>query len=238
MVRNAIILAAGRGTRMGSLTAEVPKPMLEAAGKPLLEHILEGLREAGVARVCLIVGYRREMIQEYFAAYPMPIEYRVQEKLEGTARAVGLGRDFAGEEPCLVTFGDIVCEPEDYRGLLARFDEGASGVLGAKWVDDPWQGAAIYERDGVVTHVIEKPPRGTSTTRWNSAGLYVFAPEFFDFNDRVQLSTRGEYELTSAVDDMLRAGKRLLLYGIRGDWRDVGRPEDLPAVEGWLGADG
>ena len=220
---------------MGSLTADIPKPMLQVAGKPLLEHILDGLREAGIERVCLVVGYRREMIQEHFAGYPLKIEYRVQEKLEGTARAVGLGRDFAGDEPCLVTFGDIVCEPEDYRGMMNRFASGAAGVLGAKWVDDPFQGAAIYEQDGVVTRIREKPPKGTSTTHWNSAGLYVFAPEFFGFNDRVGISPRGEYELTSAVEDMIAAGRRLLLYGIRGDWRDVGRPEDLPAVETWLG---
>jgi NDP-sugar pyrophosphorylase family protein len=221
---------------MGALTADLPKPMLLAAGKPLLEHILDALREAGIDQVCLVVGYRREMIQEHFAAYPMKIEYRVQEKLEGTARAVALGRDFAGSEPAIVTFGDIVCEARDYQGMIERFRSGAAGVLGAKWVADPWQGAAIYEQDGVVTRVQEKPPKGTSTTHWNSAGLYVFAPEFFDFNDRVPLSSRGEYELTSAVEDMIGAGRRLLLYGIRGDWRDVGRPEDLPAVEAWLGS--
>jgi NDP-sugar pyrophosphorylase family protein len=236
MVRRAIILAAGRGTRMGSLTADIPKPMLRAGGKPLLEHILDGLREAGVDRICLVVGYRREMIQEHFVGYPLEIEYRVQEKLDGTARAVGLGREFAGSEPCLVTFGDIVCQAEDYRGIIGRFGAGVSGVLGAKWVADPWQGAAIYEQDGVVTRIEEKPLKGTSATHWNSAGLYVFAPEFFDFNDRVGLSPRGEYELTSAIEDMLAAGRRLLLYGIRGDWRDVGRPEDLPAVESWLGS--
>jgi NDP-sugar pyrophosphorylase family protein len=235
MVHRAIILAAGRGTRMGSLTAEIPKPMLSVAGKPLLEHILDALRDAGIDQVCLVVGYRRETIETHFAGYPMKIQYRVQERLEGTARAVGLGRDFAGTEPALVTFGDIVCEPGDYRGMIERFASGAAGVLGAKWVEDPWQGAAIYEQDGVVTRIQEKPPKGTSTTHWNSAGLYVFGPEFFVFNDRVPLSPRGEYELTSGIEEMIRAGRRLLLYGIRGDWRDVGRPEDLPAVETWLG---
>jgi NDP-sugar pyrophosphorylase family protein len=236
MVHRAIILAAGRGTRMGSLTAEVPKPMLPAGGKPLLEHILDALREAGIEHVCLVVGYRRELIQEHLASYPMKIEYPVQEKLEGTARAVGLGREFAGSEPVLVTFGDIVCNAEDYRGIIGRFGAGVAGVLGAKHVDDPWQGAAIYEQDGTVTRIQEKPPKGTSTTHWNSAGLYVFGPEFFPFNERVPLSQRGEYELTSAVEAMIKAELRLLLYAIRGEWRDVGRPEDLRAVDAWLGA--
>ena len=165
----AIILAAGRGTRMGSLTADIPKPMLEAAGKPLLEHILDRTRDAGITRVLLVVGYKREVIQEHFAGYDLDIEYVVQEKLEGTGRAVALGRQFAGPDCCLVTFGDIVCEPADYQGIIARHENG-SGVLGAKWVEDPYQGAAIYEENGVVREIIEKPPKGTSTTHWNSAG--------------------------------------------------------------------
>ena len=229
----AIILAAGRGTRMGSLTADIPKPMLEAAGKPLLEHILDRTRDAGITRVLLVVGYKREVIQEHFAGYDLDIEYVVQDKLEGTGRAVALGREFAGADSCLVTFGDIVCEPGDYRGIIARHED-ASGVLGAKWVDDPYQGAAIYEENGVVREIIEKPPKGTSTTQWNSAGLYVFEPALFDYLDRLQVSPRGEYELTTAIADMIHDGRRLLLYGIQGDWRDVGRPEDLPVAQDLL----
>jgi NDP-sugar pyrophosphorylase family protein len=227
-VRKAIILAAGRGTRMGSLTADIPKPMLEAGGKPLLEHIVERLTEAAIDHILLVVGYRREAIIEHFAGSRFDITYIVQEKPEGTGRAVALGRDFAGQDVCLVTFGDIVCDAADYRGMIARLDDDAFGVAGAKWVDDPWQGAAIYESDGIITAIIEKPGKGTSTTRWNSAGLYVVRSDVFDYLDRVEISPRGEYELTSAVSAMIRDGKRVLLYGIKGEWRDVGRPEDCP----------
>jgi NDP-sugar pyrophosphorylase family protein len=233
-VRKAIILAAGRGKRMGALTADLPKPMLPAGGKPLLEHILERVTEAGIERVLLVIGYRRETIIEHFAGSDFEIEYAVQEKLEGTGRAVALGRGFAGSDPCLITFGDIVCDVEDYRGAAERLDADATGVAGAKWVEDPWQGAAIYEDNGVVTRIVEKPPQGTSTTHWNSAGLYVFRSELFDYLDRLELSPRGEYELTSAVANMLADGRRILLYGVKGDWRDVGRPEDLPVAEDLL----
>jgi NDP-sugar pyrophosphorylase family protein len=229
-VRKAIILAAGRGTRMGSLTADLPKPMLEAGGKPLLEHILERVSEAGIERVLLVVGYRREVIIEHFAGSGFNLEYVVQERLEGTGRAVALGRDFAGAGPCLVTFGDIVCDVEDYRGMIERLDREAAGVAGAKWVDDPWQGAAIYEQDGLVTTIVEKPEKGTSSTHWNSAGLYVFRSDIFAYLDRIGKSPRGEYELTSAVAAMVEDGKRMLLYDVKGDWRDVGRPDDLPAA--------
>lgn len=222
---------------MGDLTAEVPKPMLEAGGKPLLEHILERVAEAGIERVLLVVGYRREVIQEHFAGSGFAIDYVVQEKLEGTGRAVALGREFAGGKPCLLTFGDIVCDVEDYRGMIARLDEEAVGVAGATWVDDPWQGAAIYETEGVVSRIVEKPAPGTSTTHWNSAGLYVFRAGLFDYLDRLELSPRGEYELTAAVAAIIGDGGRVMLYGLRGRWRDVGRPEDLPVADALLKAD-
>lgn len=233
-MQKAIVLAAGRGTRMGSLTDDIPKPMLRAGGKPLLEHILNELAGAGITSVLLVVGYRRELIQEHFATFPMQIEYCVQHKQEGTGRAVLLGREFAAGDPCLVTFGDVVCRARDYRGMVETFAPGVSAVVGARRVDDPWQGAAVYVEGEVVTRIVEKPPKGTSQTNWNSAGLYVFGPEVFKYLDKVQLSARGEYELTSAIEDMLGDNRRLLLYRVKGDWRDVGRPEDLPAVEEWL----
>ena len=234
-IEKAIVLAAGKGTRMGALTADLPKPMLPVEGRPMLEHILDRLAEAGIRRVLLVVGYRRETIVEHFAGYDaLDIDYVVQETLNGTGSAVALGREFAGSDRVLVTFGDIICDPEDYRGLMSTCDTECVAVIGAKHVDDPWQGAAIYEKDGVLERIVEKPPKGTSSTHWNSAGLYVFEPVVFDYLDRLRLSPRGEYELTTAIEDMLRDGHRLRLYGIAGAWRDVGRPEDLPVAQDLL----
>ncbi|HZO52815.1 MAG TPA: sugar phosphate nucleotidyltransferase, partial [Bryobacteraceae bacterium] len=124
-------------------------------------------------------------------------------------------------------------EAADYRAMAAMLeaDAEAQAVLAAKWVDDPWQGAAIYERDGVVERVIEKPARGTSTTHWNSAGTYMFRASIFDELVRIPRSVRGEYELTTAIQQLLAAGSRVLLHGLAGVWRDVGRPEDLGAAQ-------
>lgn len=231
-IEKAIVLAAGKGTRMGALTANLPKPMLPVEGRPMLEHILDRLAEAGIRRVLLVVGYRKETIIEHFAGYDTAdIEYVVQETPNGTGSAVGLGREFAGEDRVLVTFGDIICEPDDYKGLMTTCDTECAAVIGAKHVDDPWQGAAIYEQKGVLQRIVEKPQKGTSTTHWNSAGLYIFSPVLFDYLARLELSPRGEYELTSAIANMLKEGLRLLMYAVRGEWRDVGRPEDLQAAE-------
>jgi UDP-N-acetylglucosamine diphosphorylase / glucose-1-phosphate thymidylyltransferase / UDP-N-acetylgalactosamine diphosphorylase / glucosamine-1-phosphate N-acetyltransferase / galactosamine-1-phosphate N-acetyltransferase len=218
---------------MKQLTDDRPKPMLPLGGKPMLEHVLDRLRAAGFTEVLIVTGYRGEMIEEHFRGYPMRLVYRVQETLDGTGGAARLARDFVGGDDFLLTFGDILVNAEDYAGLAARLDSDAQtqAVAGVKWVDDPWQGAAVYEQDGIVLRMVEKPPPGTSTTHWNSAGLYAFRTSIFDELATIPKSPRGEYELPTAVEQLLARGGRVRIYAIEGAWRDVGRPEDLPEAE-------
>ena len=106
----------------------------------------------------------------------------------------------------------------------------AGAVLGVRDVDDPWQGAAVYETGGRVTRVIEKPPKGTSTTRWNSAGLDGLRPVAFSYLDKLRPSKRGEYEITDIFTMMLNENVEVRISPMEGLWRDVGRPEDLAAL--------
>ncbi len=229
-IEKAVILAAGRGTRMGSITEMLPKPMVQIAGKPLLELILERLRDAGIRQFFIVVGYQREAIQNYFAGSRFAIEFTVQETVNGTGAAALLARAFAGDDPFLLTFGDILCSSQEYVRAIARMDDETQAVLAVKWVDDPWQGAAVYEEADRITRIMEKPPKGTSQTHWNSAGFYCFRPRVFDYLAVLKPSVRNEYEITSAIDEMLADGLVLKISPIEGDWRDVGRPEDLAAV--------
>lgn len=228
MIRKAVVLAAGRGTRMGALTEELPKPMLELEDKPMLEHIVTRLKSAGIAEILLVVGYRRELIERHFRAFA-GVRFVVQDKTEGTAAAVALGREFIGDEPFVLTFGDIICSAANYTGIAQMQQvRDAAAVIGVKYVDDPFQGAAVYaDETGLVSKIVEKPMRGTSTTRWNSAGLYAFAPIVFDEIERVPKSPRGEYEITSAVEQMIEGHRPVCMFEMLGAWRDVGRPEDL-----------
>ena len=217
---------------MGEITAGVPKAMLSVRGRPMLEHVLDGLATAGIAEFFVVVGYRREMIETHFHDWRLPIRFHVQEVLNGTGGAARLAREFAGGEPFLLTFGDILCEPPAYVRCARVLEDHSQtvAVLGVRDVDDPWQGAAVYEVGGTVTRVVEKPPRGTSTTRWNSAGLYAMRPAVFPYLDRLAPSPRNEYELTSIFEMMLQERVELRISAIEGRWRDVGRPEDLEAV--------
>jgi UDP-N-acetylglucosamine diphosphorylase / glucose-1-phosphate thymidylyltransferase / UDP-N-acetylgalactosamine diphosphorylase / glucosamine-1-phosphate N-acetyltransferase / galactosamine-1-phosphate N-acetyltransferase len=232
VISKAVILAAGKGTRMGTITAETPKPMLLVHGKPLLEHILEGLAVAGVSEFAVVVGYHHEMIEAHFQNWRFPIHFLLQENVNGTGSAVRLTEEFVSKDSFLLTYGDILCAPAAYtrcaESLLQNTETVA--VLGVKEVDDPWRGAAVYENGGRITQVIEKPPQGTSTTRWNSAGLYALQPIAFSYLSRVQPSPRGEYELTSIFSMMLEDRLDLRIAPVTEDWRDVGTPEDLNAA--------
>jgi len=235
-LRSAVILAAGRGTRMKQLTDDVPKPMLEVAGRPLLEHILMMLRAAGIDRYAIITGYRAEKVEGHFgdgSRFGAEISYRRQEVVDGTARALLLGRDVIGESPFLLAWGDILTEATNYPAMLARFDEvRADGVLAVNWIDDPYRGAAVYvDESGRIEKIVEKPPKGTATTHWNNAGIGVFRPAMFDYAARVKPSPRGEYELPDAITAMIGDGLGVYSFPLQGYWSDVGTPEDLAAAE-------
>jgi NDP-sugar pyrophosphorylase family protein len=231
----AVILAAGRGTRMKDLTIAAPKPMLNAGGRPILERLIERLIEAGYSEALIVTGYRAESIEDYFRDYRFPLQFLRQAPIDGTATAALLARQFVGQDDFLLTFGDILADAPCYREVLdkLRREPRVEAVLGVRDVEDPYRGAAVYEdRDGMATRIVEKPPRGESTTRWNSAGIYAVRASLFDELERVPRSSRGEYELTSAISQSIEKGKLLRIFPIEGRWRDIGRPEDLEAENG------
>lgn len=230
-IRKAVVLAAGKGTRMAELTRTCPKPLLPVAGRPILHHVLERLGSAGVEDVALVIGYQGDQIRESLRDNPLRIHFIEQELVNGTGSAALLAREFAAADPFLLTFGDILSTPEDYVGMAAALTPGASAVLGVQWAEDPCRGAAVYEQDGRVLRIVEKPAPGTSTTHWNSAGLYAFGCDVFEELSRIPLSPRGEYELTSAVELLLAHGREVRMYAVSGIWLDVGRPEDLATAE-------
>jgi len=220
---------------MKDLTIAAPKPMLNAGGRPILERLLERLIEAGYSEALIVTGYRAESIEDYFRDYRFPLHFLRQAPINGTAPAALLARQFVGHDDFLLTFGDILADAPCYREILDKLkrEPRVEAVLGVRDVDDPYRGAAVYEDpDGRVTRIVEKPPQGQSTTRWNSAGIYAVRASLFEELERVPKSSRGEYELTSAISQLIEKGKLLKILPIEGHWRDIGRPEDLEAENG------
>jgi NDP-sugar pyrophosphorylase family protein len=238
-VRCAAVLAAGRGTRMKRLTEHIPKPLLPVAGKPLLEHILEMLRDAGIERFAIVTGYLAEKIEQHFgdgSRLGVEISYHRQRVRDGTARALLLTRESIGANPFVLAWGDILTERTNYPAMLRRFDETrADTLLCVNWTDDPYRGAAVYvDGDARIVKIVEKPPKGTATTHWNNAGIGVCGPMLFDYAAKVEKSARGEYELPDAMAAMIRDGLRVYCFPLQGYWSDVGTPEDLADAEARL----
>jgi len=142
----AVILAAGKGTRMKELTNELPKPMLKVQGKPILEHIIEGLLLAGVHDIFIVTGFRAEVIEDYFgdgSKWNARIVYGRQETQDGTGKAPEVARDFVGASPFILTYGDILVPPETYQRMIHRYNEGYfSGVITITPGQDVTQGPA------------------------------------------------------------------------------------------------
>jgi dTDP-glucose pyrophosphorylase len=227
-----VLLAAGRGTRMGALTAQTPKPLLAVAGEPIIAHILAGLRAAGVTRVVVVTGYRGEQIEAALgdgAALGVALRYVRQAHPEGTARALLLAEPLIEADTFVLGWGDILIERPFYAEFAQAFAaRPCEAQLAVNPVDDPWQGAAVYvNKQWRVTRLEEKPPRGTATTPWNNAGLFVFRHTIFDHARRVAPSARGEHELPQAIAHMVRDGCNVRAVPVRGFWSDVGTPADL-----------
>lgn len=232
----AVVLAAGRGTRMGALTAATPKPLLPVAGRPLIEHVLGGFAAAGVRRAVVITGYRGDQIETALgsgARLGLEIIYRRQTQADGTARALLLAESLVGDAPCALSWGDVLVPASFYTEFVDAFAQRpCDAQVAVNDVDDPWRGAAVYVAgDGRVYRLVEKPPRGTSTVRWNNAGVLMITPLVFDYARRVGPSPRGEHELPQAIAQMVRDGREVRAVPVRGPWCDVGTPADLATAE-------
>lgn len=228
-VKKAVILAAGRGTRMRELTDELPKPMIPVRGKPILQHIVEGLRDAGVTGVQLIVGYREDVVRDFFgdgSAFGVSVSYERQVVQDGTGRVVELGKSFTAGDPFLLSYGDILLDPRNYAVLASPGDEEA--IVSVKHSEDVSKGGAVFVDEAFnLVDLREKPKPGEPTSPWYNAGVYMFRPSIYEFIARLEKSPRGEYELTDAIRALAQSGQRVRAYELQGDWADVRDPEVL-----------
>jgi dTDP-glucose pyrophosphorylase len=229
-ITKAVLLAAGRGTRMRELTEALPKPMLPVRGKPVLQHIVEGSRDAGVTDFLIVVGWRAEVVKEFFgdgSKLGVRIEYETQTVQDGTGKVVELARRFVGNDPILLSYGDILIAPENYRRICAALAD-AEAVVSVKRSDDVSQGGAVFvNKKFELIDLREKPKPGEPTSPWYNAGVYTFRPSIFDFIAKLERSARGEYELTDAIRNLALAGKKVQALKLAGDWADVRDPEIL-----------
>jgi len=215
---------------MRELTQDVPKPMISVRGKPILLHILEGLRAAGVKEFLIVVGYRADVVTAYFgdgSRFGVRIVYETQVVQDGTGRVVELARSFCGQDPFILSYGDILVDPSNYV-TLAGMDGARQGTISVKKNEDVSKGGAVFvNADFQLVDLREKPKPGEPSSPWYNAGVYAFRPLIFRFIATLQKSPRGEYELTDAIRNMAQSGHEVKALELHGEWADVRDPEVL-----------
>ncbi len=229
----AVILAAGKGTRMRHLTQDQPKPMIEVGKQRILEQIVSAIQSTGVREFVVVTGYHANLIEDHFQdgrAFGISVKYVRQTELDGTGGALRVTRAAVGDEPFFLTFGDVITSLENYQRIVDDYErDPVAAVVGVNEIDDPSAGAAVYfDEDTLrVSEIVEKPPKGTSSSNWNNSGLFVFDTSIYDCVDRIELSPRGEYELPDAIRLSIELGDLVRAMKLGGFWGDIGTPEDV-----------
>jgi glucose-1-phosphate thymidylyltransferase len=229
----AVILAAGKGTRLQPLTEDKPKVLVEVNGTPLIEDVFDNLIDSGATELIVVVGYKAEqIIDQYGDEYrDVPITYTHQREQLGLAHAI-LQAEPHIDGDFMLMLGDNV-----FRGNLEdvasrQQEERADAAFLVEEV--PYEDASRYgvldtNEYGEVIEVVEKPDDPPSNLVMT--GFYTFTPAIFHACHLVQPSERGEYELPDAIDLLIQSGRTIDAIRLDG-WRiDVGYPEDRDRAE-------
>ena len=216
----AVIFAAGKSTRTYPLTLTRPKPLLPVANKPIIVHQLEALPDC-VDGVIIVVGYYREMIEEYLGNRfgDIALRYVEQKEQKGTGHALLQCKDYI-DEPFLAFNGDDIYHKTDME-TLADLEQGALCTT----VDDPSRfGVFKLNDEGNLAKVVEKPSVPISNLA--NIGAYKFTPAIFDILETTPESSRGEIEITSAIQSIAER-EIFAIENIQGHWLSIGYPWDL-----------
>lgn len=237
----AVILAAGKGTRMLPLTKAIPKVLIKIKGKPFLWYVINNLKKAGFNDIGIVVGYRREKIKEFCRENKIKATLIRQFWPRGTGHAVKKAGKFVGSENFIVLGGDNLFSVADLQAV--NKNDTFCYVVG-KEEKENWQKYGVFvveksagrniemcvEGDKLVK-IVEKPKEFAGDLI--NIGLYKFPPEIWGALDKIGLSERGEYELTDAINLLAAEGKVKVLK-LKDYWLDLGCKEDIRKIEEFL----
>ncbi len=226
-ISDAVVLAAGKGTRLLPLTETVPKPLIKIAGKEIIRNILEGLENAGIKHASIVIDYLADSFYEFvdvFSSYTsMELELVSQDEKKGTASAIYSAKDFV-DDAFIVASGDHVLDTLIYKEALSNYNN-EEGLVMLKEVEDPKNYGVAILKEGKIVDMEEKPEHPKSNL--SNIGIYVFNSSIFEEIEQIKLSKRGEYEITDIL-----IGKNA--YITSRYWIDVGYPWHILDACKWL----
>jgi dTDP-glucose pyrophosphorylase len=199
--------------------------MLRVQGKPILEHILDGVLAAGIRDIFIVTGFRAEVIEAHFgdgSRWKARIACGRQVVQDGTGKAPEPAKGFIGPSPFLLTYGDILVKPETYQRMIHRFNEGCfSGLITVTRGEDVAKGGLnLFDEQFCLKRIVEKPGPEQIEQLRRDGWLEPNTPVWYN-----------AYELTDAVNALLAAHHKIAGLEIEGRWVDVRDPEVLASLE-------
>ncbi len=222
----AIVLAAGEGSRLKPFTATRPKVMIPVGNKPILEYVINALQESGIIDIILVVGYKREKIMDYFSdghKWGVNITYVEQYQQLGTAHALRQASHLI-KDHFLVINGDTVIDASAIKEIM-RYQSGDATMLTVT-VDKAQKYGVVQTQNHLVKSIQEKPAHKEAGNTVN-AGVYCFSPKIFDFLEFMDISERGDYEITDAIKKMIENGIPVRAVHTNATWMDAAYLWDL-----------
>jgi bifunctional UDP-N-acetylglucosamine pyrophosphorylase/glucosamine-1-phosphate N-acetyltransferase len=222
----AVILAAGKGTRLLPLTEKTHKGLLLIGDKPLLEHAINALSKNKIKEIFLVVNYRKEDLMKYFgdgSKFNVKISYLYQENPKGgTADAVRYAKGKIKENFILLN-GDIFFHPSIIEKLIKGYID-CDGLIACKEVRNPQEFGILQIENAYIVKIFEKsenPPSNLANT-----GIYLLPEKIFEAIEQTPLSKRGELELTDSIQILIDKGLKFKPVIFSEFWIDIGRISD------------
>ncbi len=219
----AVVMAGGFGTRLYPLTEHIPKPMLPVGGRPLLEHIVEQLREEGISRISFSTHYKSEKIVEHFGdgeRFGVEISYVREENPLGTAGALGLLPRPSG--PVVVVNGDVLTSVDFHTMHGFHLDNNAMMTVAVRHYDVqvPY---GVVECEGTQIRKLREKPRMRYLV---NAGMYLLQPDVYDY-----IPKHKHFNMTDVIDALLEDGRTVVSFPVREYWLDIGQHADYERAQ-------
>ena len=222
MTKKAVILAAGEGKRLRPFTETMPKVMLPIANKPLLEYVFDATRKSGIDEIVVVVGYKKEVIMEYFKDYKdVKITYVIQDRQLGTAHALLQAKKHI-KDSFIVLAGDNIIDPGSIAKLLK--DQSEYSLL-IKEHPHPSKYGVVFVENRSIRRIVEKPKEDVG--KYISTGIYKLPRSVF--TDIEQCTSEGAHALSSVIQSLVDKGKNINTV-LAKSWMDIVYPWDLISV--------
>lgn len=217
----AVVLAAGLGKRLASITVEKPKVLVRIGDQTLIERNIAKLRNLGFNQIALVIGYKGEMVKEVVGT---TVAYYEQKERLGTAHAFLQAKDFIDERFFLGLNGDMF-----FTDPLTDFIKLKPPALAVYHVEDSSRYGRFEIKKGKVVSVSEKAAQ--SIPGFINAGVYLFPKEIFEWIEKTPLSQRKEYEVTDTIQMMINEGWHFTAYELKGFWKDIAYISDIEEAQ-------